>query len=211
MHSEPAFILVIDDHESVRFTLSEILTFAGWQVETAASGWAGLARFRARRHDLVIVDYHMPDATGSPPCAACAPSTRTSRSSSSPSRNAPTWRRAFSRRAPPTSPSSQSSAGSDLARPPPPQDARPRCGATPPLRRARRGKGHLPHHAREDPRLPARASPSRHPGRDHPSTALAYPTVHRYVQYLEETGRVVAEYDYGKVGRPRKRYRILRP
>lgn len=39
-------------------------------------------------------------------------------------------------------------------------------------------------------------------------TGLAYPTVHRYLSHLQNLGLVSSSDDYGKVGRPRKRYRL---
>lgn len=40
-------------------------------------------------------------------------------------------------------------------------------------------------------------------------TGLAYQTVHRYLIFFEETGFVMAELVYGKVGRPIKRYKKI--
>lgn len=39
-------------------------------------------------------------------------------------------------------------------------------------------------------------------------TGLAYQTVHRYLQYLEDKNLVDIEFKYGKLGRPRKKYKI---
>jgi two-component system response regulator DctR len=38
---------------------------------------------------------------------------------------------------------------------------------------------------------------------------LAYQTVHRYLQYLTEEGKVEVVPQYGKVGRPKNKYRLL--
>jgi two-component system response regulator DctR len=37
---------------------------------------------------------------------------------------------------------------------------------------------------------------------------LAYQTVHRYVHHLVEEGRVVVKCEYGRIGRPKNRYRL---
>ena len=39
-------------------------------------------------------------------------------------------------------------------------------------------------------------------------TGLAYPTTYRYLQYLLGEGRIDLQVDYGKVGRPKQRYRL---
>lgn len=41
------------------------------------------------------------------------------------------------------------------------------------------------------------------------ATGLAYQTTFRYLQYLETRQEIAATNDYGKVGRPRKRYQCL--
>lgn len=40
-------------------------------------------------------------------------------------------------------------------------------------------------------------------------TGLAYQTVHRYLQHMEEENKVEINYKYGKVGRPQKRFKII--
>jgi len=39
-------------------------------------------------------------------------------------------------------------------------------------------------------------------------TGLAYQTVHRYLQYMESKNKVEVNHQYGKIGRPQKRYRL---
>jgi len=38
---------------------------------------------------------------------------------------------------------------------------------------------------------------------------LAYQTVHRYLMNMVREGRVITVCDYGKVGRPKNRYRLV--
>jgi two-component system response regulator HydG len=59
-----ARILVIDDEPAVRYTLRAILEDAGFAVDEAADGLAGLARLRGGGVDLVLTDLHMPGLDG---------------------------------------------------------------------------------------------------------------------------------------------------
>lgn len=59
-----AHVLVVDDDEFVRVTLSLLLQTAGHTVATAASGRDALAAVGATRVDLVICDVFMPDMDG---------------------------------------------------------------------------------------------------------------------------------------------------
>lgn len=57
-------ILVIDDNEDIRYTVQEICTFAGWDAVTAENGEEGLKKAAQLEPDLIIVDYHMPVLDG---------------------------------------------------------------------------------------------------------------------------------------------------
>lgn len=57
-------ILVVDDSLTTRMLEASILESAGYEVEVAASGEEGLAKARAGRYDLMIVDVEMPGMTG---------------------------------------------------------------------------------------------------------------------------------------------------
>lgn len=57
-------ILVIDDNEDIRFTISEICEFAGWTPVLAANGFEGVELFKTEKPNLVLVDYHMPMLDG---------------------------------------------------------------------------------------------------------------------------------------------------
>lgn len=41
------------------------------------------------------------------------------------------------------------------------------------------------------------------------NTGLAYQTVHRYIQYLKERNRLLEEQIYGKIGRPKLKYKLI--
>jgi DNA-binding response OmpR family regulator len=57
-------ILVVDDNEALRRPLGKFLEQAGYQVETAADGNAGLKLFRQSPFDLVVTDLIMPGKEG---------------------------------------------------------------------------------------------------------------------------------------------------
>jgi two-component system, cell cycle response regulator DivK len=60
----PFTILVVDDEETVRDLVVELLQMEGHRVLTASSGTDGLAMVRAIRPDLILVDFHMPGMNG---------------------------------------------------------------------------------------------------------------------------------------------------
>lgn len=61
---EAASVLVVDDEEEVRASLAALLSQMGHDVETAASGVEGIARYRRRRFGCVVTDMAMPGLSG---------------------------------------------------------------------------------------------------------------------------------------------------
>lgn len=59
-----ARILVIDDEAPIRALLSTVLQSAGHEVVEASTGREGLALYRQKPADLVIVDLLMPELSG---------------------------------------------------------------------------------------------------------------------------------------------------
>ena len=57
-------ILVIDDEEEIRNTLSEILSDEGYMVETAKNGKDALKNSKKTPFDLALVDIKLPDIEG---------------------------------------------------------------------------------------------------------------------------------------------------
>lgn len=57
-------ILVIDDERAIRSTLTEILTFEGYEVEEASDGAEGLKKILDNHYDCVICDIKMPKMDG---------------------------------------------------------------------------------------------------------------------------------------------------
>jgi two-component system NtrC family sensor kinase len=61
---QPRRVLVVDDEDTIREFLEEILLARGHQVATAANGMLALARIRAGHYDAVITDLRMPAMNG---------------------------------------------------------------------------------------------------------------------------------------------------
>jgi CheY-like chemotaxis protein len=57
-------ILVIDDEADVRRTVRRMLVAHGYEVEEAADGDTGIARYRERPADVVLTDILMPGKEG---------------------------------------------------------------------------------------------------------------------------------------------------
>lgn len=57
-------VLVVDDSPTERFFLSDILQKNGFKVLTAASGEQGVAKAKAERPDLILMDVVMPGLNG---------------------------------------------------------------------------------------------------------------------------------------------------
>lgn len=57
-------ILLVEDDALVRYSLSRVLTEAGYQVIEAEDGLAGVRQFKAVKPDLVITDILMPEQDG---------------------------------------------------------------------------------------------------------------------------------------------------
>jgi CheY-like chemotaxis protein len=57
-------VLVIDDSPTITKVVQLVLTKAGYQVQTAADGEDGLTAIRARRPELILLDFVMPRMNG---------------------------------------------------------------------------------------------------------------------------------------------------
>ena len=65
MNGERPFrILVIDDEEDICAALRSIFEYQGWRVFTANRVRQGLELLRGQKPDIVIIDYHMPEING---------------------------------------------------------------------------------------------------------------------------------------------------
>jgi DNA-binding NtrC family response regulator len=62
--SEPARILVIDDEERIRRTISLILTHAGYEVDAAENGKQAIEKSETNFYNLALIDIRLPDMEG---------------------------------------------------------------------------------------------------------------------------------------------------
>jgi signal transduction histidine kinase len=62
--NEPERLLIVDDEESVAFTVGEVLRRDGYNVETVLSGEEALKKLRDHDYDLVLTDLHMEGIDG---------------------------------------------------------------------------------------------------------------------------------------------------
>ncbi len=57
-------ILIIDDNPDIRFTFQEICIFGNWEPILASDGRQGIQYYISEQPDLILIDYHMPDMNG---------------------------------------------------------------------------------------------------------------------------------------------------
>lgn len=57
-------ILMIDDDEQILFALRAVFQFQGWQSVSAKDVPSGLELFQSQQPDLVLIDYHLPRING---------------------------------------------------------------------------------------------------------------------------------------------------
>ncbi len=62
--SQGETILIIDDDACIRDACQQTLTRAGYRVETAANGKAGLEKAKEMAPDMALVDFRMPGISG---------------------------------------------------------------------------------------------------------------------------------------------------
>jgi len=62
--AEPARILVVDDDESIRKTLANILEDHGYIVDTVENGKEAIEKSKANFYNLALIDIRLPDMEG---------------------------------------------------------------------------------------------------------------------------------------------------
>lgn len=62
--NEDAYILLVDDEDAIRYSISKTLQRVGYQVHTAASGLEALEMMERQDYDVVLTDIRMPGLTG---------------------------------------------------------------------------------------------------------------------------------------------------
>lgn len=60
MTEEGRSILVLEDDDGVRETISALLSEAGFRVETAVTGWEAIALIEERPFDMIVADISLP-------------------------------------------------------------------------------------------------------------------------------------------------------
>lgn len=205
MSVSPPRILAIDDDQDILYTLSAIGKIAGWNVTTTRSGAEGIRLAASGVFDVVLLDYHMPDldglsvvrgireAGGKMPIIVLTVDERLSLADE------------FLR------------AGADDFAVKPVKTADLISRVKSHINRAvslenealRYPKGLSPETARTIARC--LLAHDRFMSADEVSalTGVAYPTACRYLDFLEQSGKVRVKLDYGVRGRPRRRYRWI--
>lgn len=62
--NEDAYILLVDDEDAIRYSISKTLQRVGYQVHTAASGDEALEMMDRQDYDIVLTDIRMPGLSG---------------------------------------------------------------------------------------------------------------------------------------------------
>jgi response regulator of citrate/malate metabolism len=63
-HRHPLKILTIDDEEQIQHALQDVFQYQGWEALSAGSVPEGLQMFHQHRPDLVLMAYHLPGLDG---------------------------------------------------------------------------------------------------------------------------------------------------
>ena len=64
----PQRILIVEDEQGLRLTLSDRLRSEGYEVETAPDGAAGYSRASSDSFDLILLDLMLPEKSGIDVC-----------------------------------------------------------------------------------------------------------------------------------------------
>ena len=62
--NQPLKILTIDDEPQIQYALDALFSAQGWENISARDAEEGMAKYRACHPDLVLVDYHLPRVNG---------------------------------------------------------------------------------------------------------------------------------------------------
>ncbi len=203
-------ILVIDDDADIRFTISEICRFGGWEPLLAANGQEGLEVFSLNNPELVLVDYHMPVQDG----------LNTVRAIRELDAWVPVLVLTVDERQEVADKFLDQGATDFALKPIKAPDLIARIRINLRIGELQRQKQHQQEKVFVTKGISASTLTIIEDFLKIQQEALtieevtgqvglAYQTVHRYLMYLVEEGKVQLECDYGKVGRPRNRYKWL--
>ncbi len=203
-------ILVIDDDADIRFTISEICRFGGWEPLLAVNGQEGLEVFSLNNPELVLVDYHMPVQDG----------LNTVRAIRELDAWVPVLVLTVDERQEVADKFLDQGATDFALKPIKAPDLIARIRINLRIGELQRQKQHQQEKVFVTKGISASTLTIIEDFLKIQQEALtieevtgqvglAYQTVHRYLMYLVEEGKVQLECDYGKVGRPRNRYKWL--
>ncbi len=77
MAGQASKILIVDDEEHILLLVRAILEKEGFQIETAEDGKQGIAKVKAFKPDLVLIDMMMPGMSGRELCEKLREDTET--------------------------------------------------------------------------------------------------------------------------------------
>ncbi len=75
MNKKPYSILVVDDDESIRFSIAAVLELEGYDVDTAETGKEALQKAENKFFDVALIDFRLPDYSGTDLLEMFKPST----------------------------------------------------------------------------------------------------------------------------------------
>ena len=64
MREKKPKILMIDDDEQILFAMKAVFEYQGWESLSAQDVLGGLRLFRSEKPDLILIDYHLPQING---------------------------------------------------------------------------------------------------------------------------------------------------
>ncbi len=75
MIKQPYSVLVVDDDESIRYSIAAVLELEGYDVDTAENGKEALQKTEKRTYDVALIDFRLPDFAGTDLLEMFKPST----------------------------------------------------------------------------------------------------------------------------------------
>lgn len=200
-------VLAIDDSKDILFAITAICEYQGWEAISAKDAELGMDLFRKHRPDIVLVDYHMPGING----------VETVRMLRRIDRKVPVIVLTVEEK-PEIAEEFMKAGASDYAlKPIKALDLISRINVH---LRLQQGYGSTEEAGEDMKKGISRDTleiiygylnrQSRHVTIKEISTetGLAYQTVHRYMQYLIDSGKADLKLDYGRQGRPQNRYSL---
>jgi len=200
-------VLAIDDSKDILFAITAICEYQGWEAISAKDAELGMELFRKHRPDIVLVDYHMPGING----------VETVRMLRRIDRKVPVIVLTVEEKHEIAEEFMQAGASDYALKPIKALDLISRINVH---LRLQQGYGSTEETEEDMKKGISRDTleiiygylnrQARHVTIKEISTetGLAYQTVHRYMQYLIDSGKADVKLDYGRQGRPQNRYSL---